>query len=236
MSSYLDPQPFRDWYAEQEAKGFQGEEIARRFGLDSRTLRRWRRESTHIRCGELEDALMNSDLSLWDIYPELVEEVESGEGFCRACDERAATVEGRCVWCDTPIDQSKRNGPPPGFGCHLTDDQLLKLHRLHLEGGVSIRELGRRIQVVAGYRTPGAAEFGIRNGFKRLFLERVWRHPTSLRTLSRCREVKEDGSACDAFPVCGENYCWPHHPDNRERAAARMVRATDLRLGREVAA
>lgn len=194
MSAYLDPQPFRDWYAEQK-KRFTPEEIARWFGVDSRTLRRWDEGSMRIRRAELEDAVMRSHFSLWDIYPELENE---------------------------PVDElAERRETRRRSDARITDDQLRILNAIHVERGVSIRELGRQIWEQVGCSSPGAADSAIRRGFKRLHLpieKRIVHHPSSR---PRCADVaRRTGERCRLPVLEGEDFCWTHHPDTREQAKA----------------
>ena len=212
----LDPQPFRDWVnarvafptrAPESLGEFAGatgtDRLARELGLEDRELYRWRFENQTLDRLAVEEALEHADVSMAAVYPDLPE---------------WPRIKGSL-------------GPPPGFRSKLTDDQIRVLHRLHTEREMSIRELGRRIYEQAGYRSPDAAVFGIRRGFRRLCLTATWRHPSTLATTAprRCTETKTNGEPCEAFAEEGSELCWPHA--NRDLARERIAAANDVRIG-----
>lgn len=210
----LDPAPFRAWVARklgargpkdalgELADSIEAHELARDLGLEERQLFRWRFENQTLDRLAVEEALHRVDVGIWEVYLDLPE----------------------------PQADSKPFGPQPGAGCKLSDEQLRVLHRLHIEREFSVRELGRQIYRQVGYVSADAAVFGIRNGFRRLGLEVTWRHPSKLATSPRCTFEKRDGERCIAHPLRGEEFCWPHHPDNREEAARRADRVRPLRI------
>ncbi|HEX5591976.1 MAG TPA: hypothetical protein VFX35_01365 [Solirubrobacterales bacterium] len=213
-SRRLDPAPFREWCNEQivtegtdelggYARVFTAGDLALKLGTSQRSLYRWLHESTWLDRPEIEAALDHAGIHLWELYPDLPE----------------------------PEPLVGPQGPQPGAGSKLSDEQVRVLHRLHVERELSIRELGRRIYAQVGYFSEDAAVFGIRSGFRRLGLEAKWRHPTTLATVADryCKEDKADGERCGAFAMRGEEYCWPHHPDNRDAAAASIARANAAR-------
>lgn len=214
----LDPQPFRDWCEKRlmtdlaphcdEVGSLAGrvtaEQLAERMGIDDRRLYAWREENVWLDRDRLEDALHRAGYSIEDIYPDL-----------------------------PPLPEEKPAhggwGPEPGRGSLLSDENVLALHRLHIEGGVSIRELARRIYRKAGYASWEAAMHGIRRGFRRLGLEAQRRHPTELAIRPRlCVDQKSNGEPCEAFAVTGRDRCWPH--ENREIAKQRIAQANQARL------
>jgi hypothetical protein len=216
-SAYLDPQPFRDWFVEQK-EHHETEEIARWFGVDSRTLRRWDEESDRIRRGEFEDALMRSHFSLWDIYPPLAEATGTDEqthAWCQGCREEVPMGEGaRCLWCDGRVwrrrySGAERSGPRP----RLSDDQVRKLHQLH-SSGITLAELGRRLAGISGHPNAIATEQAIRRGFSRLELPTRGNVTTDHR---RCQGTKPNGARCSKHPLLNSSYCFQHDLEHREQ-------------------
>lgn len=211
----LDPGPFRAWCEKRllpKAKDWKHEvgelagrvttaDLAAELGIDERRLSAWRRENRTLDRDYLEDALHHAGVSITDLYPDLEDAAEAGP----------------------------KPGPPFGFGSKLTDEQVVVLHRLHVERGLSIRELGRRSYRALGYRSWQAAEYGIRRGFIRLGLESVRRHAFARNSDRRCARVKANGEPCGSFAMHGEDYCWPHHPKNQEEARRRADVIRDLR-------
>lgn len=131
-----------------------------------------------------------------------------------------------------PPPREKRRRPS---NAKLTDSQIRALHMLHIKGGMSISELARRTWKQAGFKNPAAAITGIRVGFRRLYLPIEKRHPSTLPHLPRCEFVKQDGCRCGAYPLEGEQFCFPHHPDNRERARLSAARARQVRYAEAAA-
>jgi hypothetical protein len=226
-TALLDPEPFRKWYAEKK-EHLEVEEIAKLLGVDPRTLRRWDLESERIRRGELEDALLRSPWSLWDIYPEFGE--AQGEdllthGYCTRCREEVPVdAERGCMWCGKQAWRS-RSGVRPGTGTKLTDAQLRHLHTLY-EQGATLAELGRRVWRHAGYRNAESGKEGIRHGWKRLHL------PTSGQRAAvhrRCSGVKargpRKGKRCTKHTMFGSDYCREHDPARRQEVLAQAERA-----------
>ena len=118
-------------------------------------------------------------------------------GFCPNCKEECAVdAELRCLWCDTPTRKKKRGGGRP-VGVHgkLTDRHLQALHHFHLEQGISIRELGRRIWRKAGYASPASAAESISQGFKRLHLPALSRELAVAKANERRRLPGSPGTA-----------------------------------------
>ena len=91
--------------------------------------------------------------------------------YCPACKEESAIdAERHCLWCGGETQRGRRRGKPKGVYGKLSDDHLRALHRFHLEGGHSVRALGRRIWDRAGFASAGSAAMAISTGFHRLGL------------------------------------------------------------------
>lgn len=118
-------------------------------------------------------------------------------GFCPNCNEQCAiNAEHRCLWCDAPTREKKRGGgKPAGVHGKLSDRHLQALHHFHLEQGVSIRELGRRIWEKAGYASPTSAAESISQGFKRLHLPALSRQAATVKANERRRQPGSPGTA-----------------------------------------
>lgn len=65
-----------------------------------------------------------------------------------------------------------RKGKTPGKWGKLSDEQLRTLHKLHREGGLSVRELGRRLYATGryGFASSKSAAMALSSGWKRLHL------------------------------------------------------------------
>lgn len=85
--------------------------------------------------------------------------------YCPACeDEALSRPDKTCVWCDGPTR-------PRGRGqSRINKADLRKLHLLHVEGGMSIRQLGIATRERFGYSKPVYCEQAIRRGWQRLGL------------------------------------------------------------------
>jgi hypothetical protein len=109
----------------------------------------------------------------------------------------------------------------------LTDRQLRVLHRVHMERGISIRELGRMVGDQAGYASAAAAARAISRGFARLHLPArtsfASRLATMVRGYDRCEEVKATGERCESFAMAGSDLCWHHRFPEQARAQALAV-------------
>lgn len=186
-TALLDPEPFRKWYADQK-EHHEAEEIARWFGIDSRTLRRWDDPKLRIRRSDLEAALMGSEFVLWDIYPELEE-------------RGVATLP---------------KGNLPGQGCLISDQQLRILHAIHTDRRVSIKRLGQELWEQFGYASAISAERAIGRGFHRLGLKAVAHHRETFG-LRRCGGLNRLAERCVNPPLAGEDYCYAHHPKTRNK-------------------
>jgi len=118
-------------------------------------------------------------------------------GFCPNCKEQCAvSAELRCLWCDTPTTVKKRGGgKPAGVHGKLADRHLQALHHFHLEQGVSIRELGRRVWEKAGYASAASAAESISQGFKRLHLPALSREAATAKANERRRQPGSPGTA-----------------------------------------
>jgi len=212
----IDPQPFRKWCDERiqpppkqwrhTAGELAGkvtvEELASELGLGDRRLYAWRFENKALEQGAVEVALDRAGYRITDVYPDL-QPLDSGE--------------------KVPFR------PYPGFRCKLSDDQLKVLHRFHAERGFAVKELARQVYEQVGYASVGAAEWGIRTGFRRLGLEVIRRHPTALPAARLCGKPTADGSPCRAFRFGDSDLCWQHtFPD---LARKRALAATAARMG-----
>lgn len=96
----------------------------------------------------------------------------SDQRWCPACREWTALVDsGRCSWCDGPL-ASKRGGwkRPDLRGSRFSTAQLCALHRVHVDQGVSINRLAKRVYARAGYSGHHSAAQAISQGWKRLRL------------------------------------------------------------------
>jgi transcriptional regulator with XRE-family HTH domain len=209
----LDPSPFRKWCEARIApdpKEWSGaigelagrvtaEQLAEDLGISERRLYAWRFENKGLDLELLEDALHRAGVELRALYPDPP--------------EREAPRDPRPM------------GPPPGLGSKLSDEQVRVLHRLHIERGLSLRELGRRLYRQLGYATDEAATFGIRNGFRRLGLEAQWRHPTKLETTPRCVDLKANGEPCGGLRIKGSDKCFPHAYPEKARQSIQVASA-----------
>jgi hypothetical protein len=213
-SAFLDPGPFRKWYREQK-KTTTSKGLARQIGIDPRTLRRWDDPTQRIRRSDLEAALEGTDFLLGDIYPELVGR-EAEIAFCPSCQEEVA-IEGReCLWCGCHLDQKA------GTMGKLKDRHFRALHKLHTDGGLTIRELGRRVYKRAGYSSAKSAEVTIWRAFHRLELPIVDRRVNPLPPESRqCTGTTPAGERCPRWTMLGESVCWSHHEEGLSFIAAR---------------
>lgn len=92
--------------------------------------------------------------------------------YCSNCREDSAISWDRlCLWCGTPIKgQGKKLGKPVGKYARLSEAQIRELYSWHLRG-ISIRELGRRIEKRVGFSSAKSAAMAISSGFKRYNLE-----------------------------------------------------------------
>lgn len=97
--------------------------------------------------------------------------------WCPACAEEVAIDRSsRCLWCDaetteSPVTPKRRGGwKRPDKVARVTEAQLRALHLVHVQQGLSIRELGRRIWERVGYASEKSAANSISAGWKRLGL------------------------------------------------------------------
>ena len=77
-------------------------------------------------------------------------------------------ARGRRIESVEPRRQ-KRGGKRPGVRLRISEQELRRLHTLHVDG-YSMRALGRMIYRREGYRSPGSATAAITTGFKWLGL------------------------------------------------------------------
>lgn len=137
----------------------------------------------------------------------------------------------------------------------LTSGQLAAAYRLHIDGGLSLREIARRGWDAWGYSGPHAASVALSEQLRRAGMkprDRVAatvavstvhgkhkdpQHRHKLRVARgeirgvRCAAVKDrpgkgNGEPCRVAALAGEIYCAAHHPD---RAAERAARLADAR-------
>ena len=52
--------------------------------------------------------------------------------------------------------------------------------------------------------------------------------PGGSRSGGRCAAIKEGGEPCKALPMNGSEWCWTHHPDNRQKHARNGARGGRL--------
>ena len=97
--------------------------------------------------------------------------------WCSTCAEEVPISHaGLCLWCDAPTTpapapeppkpKKRRGGRPKGKYAKLTDEQIRYAHRLHIEGRLSLNELGRRLWKRFGYASPGACANSLSYLFK----------------------------------------------------------------------
>lgn len=142
--------------------------------------------------------------------------------YCPSCKEDSAIdFERHCLWCGGETRTAHKPGKPAGVWGKLEDRHLRALHRFHLEQGVSIRELGRRVWRQAGFAGAHSAGVAISYGFKRLGLATRSRSEATAasnreraekRGLPYCSFVKSDGSRCERRTSKGR--CWHHREEN----------------------
>lgn len=101
----------------------------------------------------VEDALDHAGVPLEDVYPDLAVDVDvEPEAYCATCHLDVTPVNGACPWCEGQTgERPPRSIDRRGQGRRLTDEQVRAAHRLHMEGGLSMRELGRRLYQRFGY-------------------------------------------------------------------------------------
>lgn len=146
-------------------------------------------------------------------------------GYCPECKEDSAIdFERRCLWCGTATRQGRGGGKPKGVYGKLEDRHLRALHVFHIDKGVSIRELGRRIWRQAGFASAHSADVAIGEGFKRLGLPALSRSEATAaanrnrakeRGLPFCAFIKADGSRCGRRTSKGR--CWHHREEGLRR-------------------
>jgi hypothetical protein len=104
--------------------------------------------------------------------------------WCAACESlrRAVRLRDTCWWCGgelvlptrpapAPAPPRPRRGKPRGKHRRLTDDQVRAAYRLHIDGGLSIRELGRRLYERYGYTSAHSCSVGLCGAFEGLGLQ-----------------------------------------------------------------
>lgn len=90
---------------------------------------------------KVEDALHRAGVFMWEVFED---------------DDSDDVVDPTTAGQRRSLDRIVR-GKPAGVYGKLTDEQMLALNRLHMEGGLSVRELGRRIWKSAGFKTEHSA-------------------------------------------------------------------------------
>ena len=146
--------PFHDWIAPLvERHG--ASRMAELTGFDEAQMRRWAAGVYHDREGAghrfevvaietVEKATAAFEDSVWTLYPDY-QPPETGRYMTGA--------------------------RPMGKYRLLTDEQILACHRLHIEGGVSIRALGRMLYERNGYASANACSAGISWAFRSMGLQ-----------------------------------------------------------------
>lgn len=108
----------------------------------------------------VEDMLENAGLQLWEVYPDLIDDVElEPDAYCERCRDTVSPIGGLCPWCDSETGPLRRGGwkRPDIAGSRYTDAQLRVMHIVHIEQGVSINELGRQTFAKVGYKNYQSA-------------------------------------------------------------------------------
>lgn len=220
-ASILDPAPFREWcnsllapkpeewthtLGELAGKAT-ADVLAVRLGIDGRRLYAWRFENRHLDRDMVEDALHRAGYALDDVYPDL-------------------DLGG--------VRERNRGGVLPGTTGRLRDPHLEVLHRLHIERGMSIREMARRLWRGLGYASEDAADFAIRKGWKRLRLE-VRRRPSISDAVGRCKGRKstypEKGRLCRERAMVDSEFCREHDPARRNEVLRHLRKAQTAARG-----
>lgn len=117
--------------------------------------------------------------------------------WCPACAEDSAIdAEGRCLWCEGLTRARRGGGKPKGKWGKLTDPQLRLLHSLHVDEGISQRELGRRVWQRAGFASAHSAAAAIGAGWKRLALPALSRQEMTARA-NRARRAPDSPGTAD---------------------------------------
>lgn len=112
----------------------------------------------------------------------------------------------------------RRGGRNQWSGSKLTPVQCRALHKLHVEQGLSVSELARRIWETRGFGSVMSAKEAIRRGWKHLDLP--------IQTIGSCEGTTRKG-ACQRHALVGRRFCWAHTPENKETMArhAAIMRA-----------
>lgn len=73
----IDPEPFRRWCNQcLEHEEISVEDLAHRLGLDERRLHHWRTAVEYLDRVDVDEALFNADVLMWEVYEESAEELE----------------------------------------------------------------------------------------------------------------------------------------------------------------
>jgi len=125
--------PFQDWVRTQVAI-HGAEELALRAGVDESLIRRWL--AGRYRHRGREQVIHRIPI---DTADQVLTRVDDGETLTTLYPDLEPP---RC---------GKGGGKPVGKYRLLTDDQVRAIHRIHIEAGVSIRELARQLHARFGY-------------------------------------------------------------------------------------
>src|SRR5262245_18465179 len=128
--------PFQDWVRSQVAI-HGAEELARRAGVDESLIRRWL--AGRYRHRGHEQVIHRIPI---DTADQILTRVDDGETLSTLYPDAE------------PPRRGKGGGKPVGKYRLLTDDQVRAIHRIHIEAGVSIRELARQLHAQFGYSGP----------------------------------------------------------------------------------
>jgi hypothetical protein len=203
----LDPRSFREWAEEwREKRDLPIARLAHELRIGERRLRHWLRTAGTLDRDDLEDALHRMDVCIWDVYPDL----------------------------DPPTTPAvNRGGVPAGVTGRLRDTHFRVLHRIHIERGMSVAEMSRRLYEQFGYASPGTASYAILRGWKRLGLPVKRRHDLP-DAVSRCKGLKtrypRKGERCTEPPMIGSDYC-REHSEERRAEVIRGVTEARARIG-----
>jgi hypothetical protein len=116
--------------------------------------------------------------------------------YCPTCREDSAiNGELRCLWCGGETRTARKRGKPKGVWGKLEDRHLRALYAFHVDRGVSIRELGRRVWKQAGFANAHSAGVAISYGFIRLGLKALDRGEATARANSKRRAATSPGTA-----------------------------------------
>jgi hypothetical protein len=186
-----------------------------------RRLHRWThpdqstKHSGLVERAVIEDALHNAGVQFTDVYPDL------------------DTV--------TRLPSGRRRPSNAGIPITVPEDVLIEAHRLHLDEGYSLRQLGRTLHHRTFAKTPEALTRSLENTFRQRGWETIGHREAMIRFnrakvahLPLCTHIHQagphKGQRCARHTSSGT--CWHHNPERlatlQERFATAKANRTTL--------